>query len=170
MKIGNEQFNLELTQEDVWILSALIPKRVKYFFNKKIISRKCYFRLKELLEADIKQNGHYKFSTTKTYKSNPDIVNFLDDLYPFIKNKVKTRFIKEYKIENYNAADVFVAGMNLLVKELNQGDINEIYWRAEGRGDNPQFSRYYFYQTVLESNGIPVSKQILDDYKNFMEK
>lgn len=166
MKLYIGQFCVEFTPEDVGWFSVLIPKRISYFLNRKIISKKCYFLLKEYLENDISKNNHVRFSQNRTYQKNKEIILFLENLYPFIKKRIKNIFIKDYVIDNYNQNDIFVAAMILLGTYLTTKDVSDIYFREEGSGNNPQFSKIYFLEQIQkELPKLQVSKHVMDDFQ-----
>ncbi|GBE17291.1 hypothetical protein BMS3Abin15_01132 [bacterium BMS3Abin15] len=74
------------------------------------------------------------------------VLKHLEKYDIFLKNIIKNKFIKEFKIERFRESDIFFSAMNIFFEEIGKDDIDEIF--KEHKNNNQACGLYKFLKLI----------------------
>jgi|GEM_PF-3327499 len=139
-------------------LGAALLNRLSLLMNKKRVAYAAYQQLKGFVRANHHTNGHNRFNEQKTYRRDPQITAFFVEHGSFMCRAIKSAWIEQSSIDNYDQSDVFFAGMDLFFPQLSKKDIQKIYEKYRG---NNQAALFPFLEVVEERKPKLLSTDVL---------
>lgn len=113
--------------------------------NSEYENFQAYSELKTVLEHNHKARGHDRFNSSKTYLYDPEIKKVMLKYSRWKKRAIAQAWIKHDVIGSYAAADLFFAGMELLLPSLTKDEIQSIYTKYK---DSTQATPWPFFEQV----------------------